>query len=57
LGAAIGSLISGLLSDQIGRKPTIILADIIMSVGALLMALSPTIQFLIVGRFIIGVIY
>ena len=53
-GAAIGSLMGG-ISDRIGRKPTIIISDIIFIFGAIIMSLAPTVTILIVGRFIIGI--
>lgn len=54
LGALVGSLIAGPLSDAFGRKPLIIVSCLIFIVGALTMALSPTIPVLMVGRVIIG---
>lgn len=54
IGAAIGALFSGSLSDQVGRKKVVILADFLFTAGALVMATAPTIPVLILGRFIIG---
>ena len=54
LGAAIGALFSGTLSDQIGRKKVIIFADVLFTAGALVMATAPTIPVLMLGRLIIG---
>ena len=54
IGAAIGSLFSGSISDKIGRKGVILVADILFTAGAALMAFSPTIAWLMVGRLIIG---
>jgi len=33
LGAAIGSLIGGPVADKYGRKPTILLADLMFTIG------------------------
>ena len=40
-----------------GRKPTIILADICFTVGAIVMGTAPSIAVLILGRLIVGVIF
>lgn len=48
-GAAIGSLTGGVFSDRYGRKPTIIIADIVFTLGALLMSLAGTLTLIIVG--------
>ena len=54
IGAAGGSLVSGSISDKIGRKPVILLADILFTAGAVLMAAAKTIAFLMFGRVVIG---
>ena len=53
-GAAIACLAAGPLQDKIGRKPTIMIADFLFTVGAIIMALAPSIAILMVGRFIVG---
>jgi len=55
VGASIGALFSGAISDCIGRKPVIIFADFLFTGGSILMAYSPSITYLTVGRFIVGV--
>ncbi|KZT36909.1 sugar transporter [Sistotremastrum suecicum HHB10207 ss-3] len=54
LGALVGSLISGILSDYSGRKPVISLADLIFIIGAIAQSLSHTVRAMIAGRFLIG---
>ena len=54
IGAAVGSLFSGSLSDKIGRKPVILLADLLFTIGAILMATAKTIGMLMFGRVIVG---
>lgn len=54
IGAAIGALFSGSISDRIGRKKVILIADLLFTVGAVLMAIAPTIGWLMVGRLVIG---
>ena len=55
LGAALGSLMGGPLSDSYGRKKTIMVADVLFSLGAVIMGIAPTIAILIIGRFVVGV--
>ena len=54
IGAAIGSLVSGSLSDNIGRKPIILMADLYFTIGAAMMAFASSIIWLMVGRLLIG---
>lgn len=53
-GAFIGSLIAGVLSDQIGRKPVIIISDFLFIAGSLIMAFAPEIYVLMIGRITVG---
>ncbi|KRX00110.1 Major facilitator superfamily domain, general substrate transporter [Pseudocohnilembus persalinus] len=55
LGAAISSLLGGPMADKIGRKKTILIADFFFTSGALIMAISPSVAFLMVGRLIVGI--
>ena len=43
LGAAVGSIFAGPAADKFGRKITIMIADVLFTVGAVLMATSNTI--------------
>ena len=54
VGAAIGALFSGSFSDRFGRKPIIMIADILFTIGSVVMGLSPTIWCLMLGRLILG---
>ena len=54
IGAAIGSLFSGVVSDKIGRKPVILIADTLFTIGAVMMAFAPSIPFLMAGRVVVG---
>lgn len=56
LGAAIGSIIVGPISDKYGRKKIIVLADILFLIGSLVMAFCNNFSELVVGRIIVGVI-
>ena len=55
IGAAFGALVSGSISDRIGRKPVIMLADVFLTAGAAIMAATPTIGLLMFGRFVMGI--
>ena len=54
LGAFVGSLVAGPISDTIGRKPVILASDFLFIVGSLVMANAESIAVLITGRIIIG---
>jgi MFS family permease len=54
-GAIVGSILAGIYSDRLGRKKTIIVADVFFMGGAVVMAIAPDVGILIVGRFIVGV--
>lgn len=54
LGAFVGSLVAGPISDNLGRKPVVIVGDILFTVGSIVMALASTIPILMAGRVIVG---
>ncbi|KLO16543.1 general substrate transporter [Schizopora paradoxa] len=54
LGALIGGLVAGVLSDFTGRKPVLGIADIIFIGGAIGQAVCHTVSAMIGGRFLIG---
>ena len=54
VGAMVGALSGGPLSDRIGRRPTTLLAAIIFGLGALAVAFAPSVAFIILGRFLLG---
>lgn len=55
IGAVLGAVTSGKLSDYLGRKKTIIMNAIIFSIGALGSSFATNIGFLIIMRIIIGI--
>ena len=55
LGALVGSLAGGALSDGIGRKRTLLLAGALFTFGAAVQWSAPDAAVLVVGRFIVGV--
>ncbi len=50
----IGSPVLGAASDHFGRRPVIILSNLISGLNFVLMAVAPTLAWLFVGRFIAG---
>lgn len=55
VGAVIGALASGRLTDVIGRKKVILASAVIFAIGALWSGFAPTEQMLLVARFFIGI--
>jgi len=55
LGAIIGGLLAGALSDLVGRKPVTLLSSIIFVVGAALMTFAHSYWLLLLGRVVVGV--
>ncbi len=53
--AAVSAFFSGLLCDWIGRKPTLMIASIIFTIGAILMGVSFHAYMLLIGRIVVGV--
>ena len=54
VGAVVGALSGGPLSDRVGRRPTALLAAVIFGAGALAVAFAPSVAFIIFGRFLLG---
>jgi sugar porter (SP) family MFS transporter len=55
LGAVFGCLISGKITDMIGRKKIIIITSVIFICGALLSGSAPDARFLIISRLFLGI--
>lgn len=53
--AAIFSLLAGNLTDWIGRKKVVMIASVLFTAGAVVMATAPGKIVLIVGRFVSGI--
>nr|KJB60710.1 hypothetical protein B456_009G321400 [Gossypium raimondii] len=53
-GAIGGAAIGGWISDRFGRKRSILLADVLFAVGALVMAFAPAPVMIILGRILVG---
>lgn len=53
-GAIIGAAIGGWLNDRYGRRSTILIADFLFFIGAVVMASAPGPPLLIVGRVFVG---
>ena len=42
------------MADKIGRRSVIMIADLLFTAGAIIMAISPTIPILMIGRIVVG---
>ncbi|WP_436854578.1 sugar porter family MFS transporter [Staphylococcus caeli] len=54
IGAILGSGASGPLSDRLGRRRVVFIIAIIYIIGALILALAPSMPILVLGRLVIG---
>lgn len=54
VGAIFGSGASGPMSDRLGRRRVVFIIAIIYIVGALILALAPSMPVLVIGRLVIG---
>jgi sugar porter (SP) family MFS transporter len=54
VGAVVGALSGGPISDSFGRRPSVLLAAVIFGLGALAVAFAPSVAFIVVGRFLLG---
>ncbi len=55
LGAMCGCLLAGFSSDYLGRKKIMICAGVLFSLSSFILAISPSVQILIIGRILSGV--
>ena len=55
VGAALGSFFGGPGADKYGRKAIIYIADIMFTLGAVIMGFASSLGMLILGRFLVGV--
>lgn len=55
VGLAVGQLLAGPLSDVLGRRTPLVLGVTVYTAGALLCAVAPTVELLVVFRFVQGV--
>ncbi|XP_058198179.1 probable inositol transporter 2 [Rhododendron vialii] len=53
-GAIVGAAVGGWLNDRYGRRTTILIADFLFFIGAVIMAAAPNPSLLIVGRVFVG---
>ncbi|KAI0455169.1 putative MFS myo-inositol transporter [Xylaria acuta] len=52
--ALVASPLSSILADRLGRKPVILVADILFVFGAVIQAISVSIPHMVIGRSIVG---
>ncbi|PIA53032.1 hypothetical protein AQUCO_01000715v1 [Aquilegia coerulea] len=53
-GAIVGAAVGGWINDNFGRKKSILMADVLFFVGALVMAIAPGPWVIIIGRVFVG---
>lgn len=53
-GAIVGAAFGGWMNDRFGRKISILVADFVFFLGAIVMAVSPAPWVLIIGRILVG---
>ncbi|MBZ8174380.1 glucose transporter GlcP [Staphylococcus delphini] len=54
VGAIVGAGLSGPLSEKLGRRRLVFMISIVFIIGALILALAPTMEILVLGRVVIG---
>ncbi|KAI1825763.1 putative MFS myo-inositol transporter [Xylaria intraflava] len=52
--ALVASPLSSILADRIGRKPVILVADVLFVAGALVQAFSTRVSHMVIGRSVVG---
>lgn len=55
LGGIMGSILSGMMGDFLGRKLTMMLAGTVASIGWLMILTDVHVSFLLIGRFLCGI--
>ena len=55
LGAVMGAILSGALSDRYGRKRLLVTDAIVFIIGTLISAFAPTVTVLVLGRIVVGI--
>lgn len=53
-GAVIGALVTSWLSEQFGRKVTVLIVSAVFAIGAIACSQAPTVDLLIAGRLVLG---
>ncbi|KAI4365034.1 hypothetical protein MLD38_021054 [Melastoma candidum] len=53
-GAIVGAAVGGWMNDRFGRKKSILLADVVFFIGAIVMAVAPAPWVIIIGRILVG---
>lgn len=53
-GAIVGAALGGWMNDRFGRRLSILLADVVFFLGAIVMAVAPAPWVIIMGRILVG---
>lgn len=54
IGAFVGAFAAGFISAKFGRRPCIAVADVLFIIGSVVMAVSPNVALVLVGRIVVG---
>jgi len=54
-GAIVGAAFGGWMNDRFGRRPSILFADLLFFIGAVIMAIAPIPEIIILGRIFVGI--
>lgn len=55
IGCTFGTLVSGIMTDRLGRRPAIFWASVVTLVGIIIQTAAQNIAMFVVGRIILGV--
>ena len=54
IGTTIGTLVSGTMTDRLGRRPAILWGSVVMIVGIVIQTAAQNIAMFVVGRIVLG---
>ncbi|KAI1773088.1 putative hexose carrier protein [Hypoxylon cercidicola] len=55
IGSTVGTLVSGIMTDRLGRRPAIFWSSVIMLVGIVIQTAAQNIAMFVIGRIVLGI--